>query len=113
MAKRPQTLGEVELEILKILWDRGWCSVLEVSEVLSKPKGYSRTTILTTMQRLHKKGYLRRKREISAYRYEPAKKRSQIMGTILNDFIERVFDDSSTELLQQLTHTETAQRESL
>lgn len=105
MAKKTQTLGELELEIMKVLWDRGRCSVLQVAEVLSKPKGYSRTIILTTMQRLHRKGYLKRTKEIHVYRYEPAKKRNQVMGTLLNDFIERVFDGTSNDLMRQLTST--------
>ena len=45
------------------------------------------------------------------YRYEPAKKRNQVMGTLLNHFIQRVFDDSSSDLMQQLTKTEIRQSE--
>ena len=102
MAKKQQNLGELELEVLKILWDRGRSSVLQVSEQLSRQKGYARTTILTIMQRLHKKGFLKRRKEDGVYRYEPARKRSQVMGALLSQFVERVFDGSSTDLVQQL-----------
>ena len=103
MAKKQENLGELELEVMKILWDRGRSSVLQVAANLSKQKGYARTTILTVMQRLHKKGFLKRKKEDGVYRYEPIQKRQQVMGRLLNQFIDRVFDGSSTSLVQQLT----------
>lgn len=102
MAKKQENLGELELEVMKILWDRGRSSVLQVSEKLCKQKGYARTTILTVIQRLHKKGFLKRKKEDGVYRYEPAHKRHQVMGNLLNQFIDRVFDGSSASLVQQL-----------
>jgi len=103
MAKKQENLGELELEVMKILWNRGRSSVLQVAENLSKQKGYARTTILTILQRLHKKGFLKRKKEDGVYRYEPTQKRHQVMGKLLNQFIDRVFDGSSTSLVQQLT----------
>ena len=103
MTKKQETLGELELEVMKILWDRGRSSVLQVAENLSKQKGYARTTILTIMQRLHKKGFLKRRKEDGVYRYEPTQKRQQVMGRLLSQFIDRVFDGSSTSLVQQLT----------
>jgi BlaI family penicillinase repressor len=111
MVKKQENLGELELEVMKILWDRGRCSVLQVSEQLSKQKGYARTTILTILQRLHKKGFLKRKKEDGVYRYEPIQKRQQVMGRLLNQFIDRVFDGSSTSLVQQLTGAKMSEEE--
>jgi BlaI family penicillinase repressor len=111
MAKTQENLGELELEVMKILWDRGRSSVLQVSQHLSKQKGYARTTILTILQRLHKKGFLKRKKEDGVYRYEPTQKRQQVMGRLLNQFIDRVFDGSSTSLVQQLTGAKMSEEE--
>jgi len=111
MAKKQENLGELELEVMKILWDRGRSSVLQVAEKLSKQKGYARTTILTIIQRLHKKGFLKRKKENGVYRYEPTQKRQQVMGRLLNQFIDRVFDGSSTSLVQQLTGAQMSDEE--
>ncbi len=111
MAKKQENLGELELEVMKILWERGRSSVLQVSEKLSKQKGYARTTILTIIQRLHKKGFLKRKKEDGVYRYEPTQKRQQVMGRLLSQFIDRVFDGSSTSLVQHLTGAEMSDKE--
>ncbi len=111
MAKKQENLGELELEVMKILWDQGRSSVLQVSEKLSKQKGYARTTILTIIQRLHKKGFLKRKKQDGVYRYAPTQKRQQVMGRLLNQFIDRVFDGSSPSLVQQLTGAEMSEEE--
>ena len=111
MAKKQENLGELELEVMKILWDRGRSSVLQVSEQLCKQKGYARTTILTVIQRLHKKGFLKRKKEDGVYRYGPTQKRQQVMGRLLNQFIGRVFDGSSTSLVQQLADAKMSDKE--
>ena len=111
MAKKLENLGELELEVMKILWERGRSSVLQVSEQLSKQKGYARTTILTILQRLHKKGFLKRKKEDGVYRYETVQKRQQVMGRLLSQFIDRVFDGSSTNLVQQLTGANMSEEE--
>jgi BlaI family transcriptional regulator, penicillinase repressor len=111
MAKKKENLGELELEVMKILWNRGRSSVLQVSEQLSKQKDYARTTILTIIQRLHKKGFLKRRKEDGVYRYEPTQKRQQVMGSLLNQFIDRVFDGSSANLVQQLTSAKMSDRD--
>ncbi|MCP4452745.1 MAG: BlaI/MecI/CopY family transcriptional regulator [Planctomycetes bacterium] len=111
MAKKQENLGELELEVMKILWNRGRSSVLQVSETLSKQRGCARTTILTIIQRLHKKGFLKRKKEDGVYRYEPTQKRQQVVGRLLNQFIDRVFDGSSTSLVQQLTGANMSEEE--
>lgn len=111
MVKKQENLGELELEVMKILWHQGKSSVLQVSEKLSKQKGYARTTILTIIQRLHKKGFLKRKKEDGVYRYEPTQKRQQVMGRLLSQFIDRVFDGSSTSLVQQMTGANMSEEE--
>ncbi len=111
MAKKYQNLGGLELEVLKILWERGQGSVLQVAEVLSKGKGYARTTILTVMQRLHKKGYLKRKKVDNVFQYTPTRKRKQVMGALLQDFVQHVFDGSSASLVQHLTEASVSDAE--
>ncbi len=111
MPRKYRNLGGLELEVLKVLWERGDGSVFQVAEVLSKGKGYARTTILTVMQRLHKKGYLKRKKVDNVYQYTPTKKRKQVMGSLLADFVRHVFDGSSSNLVQHLTEASVTQEE--
>ena len=100
-SKRPN-LGVLELEILKILWDQGACTVVQVGGSLSKTRGVTRATIRATLVRLLKKGYVKRKKVDDLYRYSAARKRQQVMGALLTDFIHKVFDGSSSSLVEHL-----------
>ena len=102
MTRKLPNLGVLELEILKMLWDEGACTVVQVAERLSKTRGVTRATIRTTLVRLLKKGYVKRKKVDDLYRYQAARKRQQVMGALLTDFIHKVFDGSSATLVEHL-----------
>lgn len=97
-----KTLGQLELEVLKIVWDKQGCTVLEAAEVLAKQKGYARTTILTVIQRLHKKGFLNRKKEGGVFHYYPTEKKTTVLGNLAKQFVENIFEGSSASLVQHL-----------
>lgn len=103
MTRKLPNLGALELEILKVLWERGPCSVVQVGESLSKTKGVTRASIHTTLVRLLRKGFVKRKKVDTLYRYQAARKRQQVMGALLTDFIHKVFDGSSASLVAHLS----------
>jgi len=102
MEPKDLKLGQLELEVLKIVWDKKQCTVPEVAEVLAKQKGYARTTILTVMQRLHKKGLLRRKKEDGIFHYYPTEKKDTVLGGLARKFVDTIFEGSSASLVQHL-----------
>jgi predicted transcriptional regulator len=68
-------LGPLENEVLEILWARGESSVHQVGEHLARPLAY--TTVMTTLDRLYKKGYLDRRKSERAYIYMPRMTREE------------------------------------
>lgn len=100
-----QSLGQLELEVLKTVWDHPGSSVTAVTDILLEQKEHARTTILTVIQRLHKKGFLDRKKETGAFRYYPTDSKETVMGGLTRRFIENAFDGSASSLVQQLTQT--------
>jgi predicted transcriptional regulator len=62
-------LGTLELELMEILWSRGESSVRDVVPLLSRPLAY--TTVMTTLDRLFKKGLLDRHKSDRAFFYSP------------------------------------------
>ena len=96
----PKTLGQLELEVLKIVWDKQGCTFPEAAEVLAKQKGYARTTILTVIQRLHKKGFLSRKKEGGVFHYYPTEKRTTVLGNLAKQFVENIFEDGEWAILE-------------
>ena len=64
---RSPTLGRLESEVLRVLWGKGESSVREVMEHLDRPLAY--TTVMTTLDRLFKKGLLERHMVDRSFRY--------------------------------------------
>jgi len=63
-------LGTLEFELMEILWSRGESSVRDVVQKLSRPLAY--TTVMTTLDRLFKKGLLDRHKSDRAFFYLPS-----------------------------------------
>lgn len=70
--------GALEKKILNLLWDRGDATVREVLDRLDGSQAY--TTVMTVLDRLHKKGALTREKEGQAWRYRPAATREEVLG---------------------------------
>jgi predicted transcriptional regulator len=76
-ASRSQSLalGSLEFELMEILWSKGESSVREVVPKLGRPLAY--TTVMTTLDRLFKKGLLVRHKSDRAFVYSPSFSRQQ------------------------------------
>jgi predicted transcriptional regulator len=86
------TLGQREREIMSILCTQESASVQQVSERLSATLAY--TTVMTTLDRLFKKGFLQRKKQDRAYIYSATLTSHQIEGHRAAGLIRRFFSDS-------------------
>jgi predicted transcriptional regulator len=67
--------GHLELRIMEILWKQGESNVREVAEQLDRPLAY--TTVMTTLDRLFKKGLLTRRKSERAFLYAPVLSRQE------------------------------------
>jgi predicted transcriptional regulator len=92
-------LGHLEIEVMEILWTRGPGNVREVAERLARPLAY--TTVMTTLDRLYKKGLLERRKADRAFLYSPRFSRPdwerKRAGEFVADFLTR--PQPSSELL--------------
>ena len=61
------SLGHLEFELMQVLWERGECNVRDVAKQLDRPLAY--TTVMTTLDRLYKKGLLDRRIPDRAFIY--------------------------------------------
>ncbi|SNZ08048.1 Predicted transcriptional regulator [Persephonella hydrogeniphila] len=68
--QKPSPFGDLEEKIMEYLWKKGNGTVKEVREYLGEGK-FAHTTVMTVMDRLFKKGILKREREGKGYRYYP------------------------------------------
>lgn len=104
--KAPRRLTPRELAIMQVVWDRGEATVRDVHDALSRDRKVAYTTVMTLMNILATKGHLARRQEDRAYVYSAVKPRQQVVGRLVRDFVERVFDGSAQPLLLHLVKHE-------
>jgi BlaI family penicillinase repressor len=102
MRPKSKTLTEQELEIMKIVWHHQVCTVRDVYEALLERRKIAYTTVMTMMNILEEKGYLKKRAEAKAYVYQPRKTKAKVIQGIVEDFVKRVFNGSAQPLLVQL-----------
>jgi predicted transcriptional regulator len=96
------TLTPQELAIMKVVWQKDEATVRDVYEALRESRPVAYTTVMTMMRILQEKGYLTRVTHDKAHVYRPAKPRQQVIGGMVRDFLDRVFDGASDPLLVHL-----------
>src|SRR2546426_9441568 len=100
MTKQPlQKPTASELEILRVLWERGPSTVRDVHEALREKKDLGYTTVLKLMQIMTAKGSVRRNEEQRAHVYEACQPAEKTKKQFAADVLQRVFDGSASELM--------------
>ena len=91
-----QVLGELESAVIEILWAEPGLTVVDVEEQLRRRREIAHTTVLTTLDRMHRKGYLTREKRGKAFVYSPAYSREEfeqrmaeeVLGALIGNFTE-------------------------
>ena len=96
------TLTPQELAIMKVVWRKDVATVREVHEALNETRPVAYTTVMTMMNTLEGKGYLKKELDGRAFRYRPAVPERRVVTKMVKEFVERVFDGSSAPLLAHL-----------
>ena len=104
---------ESELEILRVLWDRGEATVRDVHEVLSKTKDAGYTTTLKLMQIMHEKGIVKRDESNKTHKYIALISREKTQKQFMGKMIDTLFQGSSTQLVMQALGNHKTSKEEL
>ncbi len=87
---------------MKVVWRLEKATVRDVYEAMRPTRPVAYTTVMTMMKILEEKGYLKKTVVDRAHLYKPAKPRQQVVGAMVRDFLDRVFDGASDSLLVHL-----------
>lgn len=106
-------VSNAELEILEVLWSADVpLNAGEIRSKLDKNKKWERTTVLTLIQRLLKKGVIsQEKREV--YYYAPCVKRSDYVNAEMKSFVNKFFGGSTRDLAAALVENADLSREDI
>ena len=97
MKKIPR-LGEQEMAILKYVSEHSPAGVRDVSQFFEQKQGLARTTVLTVMERLRKKGFLSRSRVDGIFKYCARIDQTDVLSSKVSDFIEKTLGGSLSPL---------------
>jgi len=88
---------------MKLVWERErGVTVRDIYEALLAHRKVAYTTVMTMMRILEQKGFLKKSQDERAYVYRPAQPKGQVIGAMVRDFINRVFNGSAEPLLVHL-----------
>ncbi len=111
--ERKISVSDAELEILEILWSADHAmNANEIRSMLNQVRSWERTTVLTLINRLLKKGVIsQEKREV--YYYLPCIERDEYVKEETRNFLEKFFKGSSKNLAAALVDSEALSREDI
>jgi predicted transcriptional regulator len=96
-----KSLGTLERDVMAICWQRANISVREVCNQLDGPVAY--TTVMTTMDRLFKKGLLSREKSGRAFVYSPTATHEEIRGAVASELVNSLLRRDGSEPLPILS----------
>lgn len=103
MARRPlETPTEGELEILKVLWQRGPSTGREVLEALAAQRKRAYTSVMSVLNIMADKGQVTRKPQGRAFIYSAKRPREKTLGKMVHSLLSRAFEGSAASLVSQL-----------
>ena len=87
---------------MKVVWRSGASTVRDVYETLLEHRKIAYTTVMTMMNILEQKGYLKKSSKDRAYVYHATRPQKQVIRGMVREFVDRVFNGSAEPLLLHL-----------
>jgi BlaI family transcriptional regulator, penicillinase repressor len=108
MAGAIPSLGELELQVLRLIWREQPCTERQVTELVQADRPVARTTVLKTMQRLEEKGLLTRDAGPGRgpIRYRASVEEKSVLPALIRRFVERVLGGSDAPLAAYLAESD-------
>jgi BlaI family penicillinase repressor len=98
-AERP-AMSDAEREVLKVLWDEGPLAVRDVlARLCDQGQQWARSTVITLLQRLEKKGYVASDKSRFAFVFRPLVSREDVMSARMNDLAGELCDGDALPLV--------------
>ena len=99
-------LGKLELQVMKLIWDKDKTTVRDVWEKLYHERRLAYTTVATVMRKLETKGFLKHDEKDRTYIYRPLVDQNEVSQGVLGELIDGLFDGSASKLVTALIRSE-------
>jgi predicted transcriptional regulator len=102
-----------ELELLRILWAHGPCTVRQVHDLLDEQREIGYTSVLKLLQIMTTKGLVRRDEKQRAHVYEAQHPATEMKRQLAGDVLRKVFGGSASELMMHALDGRTTSKQEL
>ena len=100
----PEThqLTDLQIAIMRVLWDRREATVADIAEALRDERGLAQTTIATLLSRLERRGVVTHRSRARQFVYSPLVTESEVQRSMVTELTERLFDGDVAALMTHL-----------
>ena len=103
MTRKPDvTLSELQIALMRVLWQRGETSTTEVAQELADARGLKHTTIATLLTRLEKRGVVAQRRDGRQLYYRALVDEADVRRSMVADLVGALFAGDAQELVAHL-----------
>ena len=114
MGEKNLELSPAELEVLRVLWDEGPCTVRQVLDALTnRGRDWAYTTVLTFLTRMNQKGVVSSDKTGLAYVYCAALTRNRVRKERLRSLVDELYDGAAGSLVLHLVKSQRLSREDI
>ncbi len=103
--KRKRQLGDLQLAIMHVLWERGEAPAIEVHQALLEERGLAVTTIKTMLRKLEEYGCVEHWTNGRQFVYRPAIAEADVRRGMVADLVHRMFSGDSAALANHLVRS--------
>ena len=107
------SLSDLQLDIMRVLWDRGACTTTEVTEALKAERGLAHTTVSTLLTRLEKRGVAAVEKSGRQLIYRPAVDEAQVRRSMVSGLLDSLFGGDAQALVAHLVREDEIAAEDL
>ncbi len=103
--KRKRQLGDLQLAIMRVLWERGEAPAIEVHRALLEERGLAVTTIKTMLRKLEEYGCVEHRTNGRQFIYRPAIAEADVRHGMVGELVQRLFSGDSAALVNHLVQS--------
>ena len=111
--RRVKSIGDQELALLRFVSERGQATVAQAVEGFGLPRGLARSTVLTMMERLRKKGHLGRRQSEGSFQYLPRTAPGAAVRQAVQSFVDKTLGGSIAPFVAYVAERERVSDEEL
>ena len=98
-------LGDSQLKIMKVLWERGHANVNDVLDALGPEADLAYTTVATMLRRMEARGLVTHTTEGRTFIYRPAVAADEVSRSHTDHLVDRLFEGSLADMVSHLLST--------